>query len=377
MEKNSNILYFDYSATTPTNKDVLDIFNMVSLNFIGNPNSHHKLGIQANNLVNNSTDEISKLLSVLPNEVIYTSGASESNNMAIKGITTYEGKHIITTRFEHPSIYGPITYLEKNGYEVDFVKTNEKGMVDLDDLKSLLKDDTVLVTIASVNSEIGLKQPIKEIGELLLNYPNCVFHVDITQSIGKENISLENIDLASISAHKFFGIKGIGLLVKKENIKLEPLIHGGKSTTAFRSGTPAPALICSLAEALRIAYEELDLKYKRVEKWNNYLQDKLSNYEKVRINSNEYSIPHILNISILGTNPTKFQEALEEHKVYVSTQTACHTGSDVSLSVMALTKDEERAKSSIRISLSYVTTQDELDKFLIAFDECYKKMVNS
>lgn len=377
MKTNKKVIYLDYSATTPVNAEVLAIFNEISLNYIGNPNSHHQLGVKASNLINEASKEISQILNIKPNELIYTSGASEANNLAIKGIAekyAVQGKHIITTRFEHSSVYAPLTYLEKKGYEVDFVRTDENGMIDLDHLKSLLREDTILVSIASVNSEIGLRQPIQKIGKLLKAYPNCCFHVDMTQSIGKEKISLANLDLASFSAHKFFGLKGIGILVKKENLGLEPLIHGGKSTTIYRSGTPMTALIASLAKALDLATEDLENKQKQIREYNQYLKAELSKYDRVRINSNDYSLPHILNISVLGTEPEAFQKALEEYGIYISTQTACHTGSSSSLSVMALTNDQARAASSLRISLASITTEAEINQFLKAFAKCYQKL---
>lgn len=373
------MVYLDYSATTKTDLEVLDSFNKASLSFFSNPNSLHKLGTKANELINASTKQVADILGVKPSEIIYTSGASESNNTAIKGIFDKfqnRGKHIITTEFEHSSIYGPISYLQKyRDAVVDFVETDEFGRVKLDSLEKLITDETILVSICSVNSEIGIRQPIEEIGKLLKKYPKCFFHTDVTQSIGKEKISFENIDLASFSAHKFFGIKGIGCLIKKEHIEIEPLIHGGKSTTIYRSGTPQLPLIVSLSKALRLAYEDLDNKIKKIEEFNKYLQEELKTYDKVRINSNIYSIPQILNISVLGCKPETMQHALEEYDIYISTQTACAKGSEKSRAVYALTKDEERAKSSIRISISYVTTKEELDTFLEAFKECYKKLV--
>ena len=373
------MIYLDYSATTPTSEEVLDSFNKASRNFFANPNSLHKLGTQANELIEASTTQIADILKVKKEEIIYTSGASESNNTAIKGIAykyKNRGKHIITTEFEHSSIYGPISYLEKyEDFDVDFVETDEYGKVQIDSLKKLIRDDTILVSICSVNSEIGIRQPIEEIGEFLKDYPKCFFHVDLTQSIGKEKVNLENVDLASFSGHKIFGIKGIGCLIKKEKVQIEPLIHGGKSTTIYRSGTPQLPLIVSLSKALRLACDNLDEKINRIKEMNTYLKDNLSKYENVKINSNEYSIPQILNLSVMGVKPETMQHALEEYDIYISTQTACAKSGEMSKAVFALTKDEERAKSSIRISISYVTTMDELKEFLNCFDKCIKKLV--
>ena len=250
------MVYLDYSATTPVNKEVLDSF-VRSSEYIGNPNSLHKLGTDSKNLIDSATKQIKEILGT-DKEVIYTSGSSESNNLVIKGICSKyknRGNHIITSPFEHSSIYGPLNYLMDNGFEVDFVNLDSNGIVDLNHLKSLIKDNTILVSIASVNSEIGLLQPIDEIGKIVKEYPKCYFHSDMTQSIGKIKVPMENVDFISFSAHKFFGVKGIGCLLKNSNIVIDPLIHGGKSTTNYRSGTPALPLIVSLSKALRLSYE--------------------------------------------------------------------------------------------------------------------------
>ena len=368
--------YLDYSATTPVDEDVLNTFVEVNRKYIGNPNSLHKLGIESKSLIDAATNQIASLLNIKEKEIIYTSGASESNNLAIKGIAyKYQnrGKHIITTEFEHSSIYGPLTYLQKQGFTVDFVKTNEFGLVDLDDLKRLLNDETILVTVGAVNSEIGIIQPIDEIGKIIKNYPKCFFHVDITQAIGKINIDFENIDLASCSAHKIYGIKGIGMLYKKENISIEPLIHGGKSTTVYRSGTPCVGLIASFAKALRLMLQDIDKNYKYISTINEKLVNELSKYSDVSINSNKYCIPNILNISVQGIKPETMLHALENHDIYISTQTACSKGT-VSKSVLALTKDEKKASSSIRISLSHLTKEEEINYFVKCFDKCYNEL---
>ena len=368
--------YLDYSATTPTSEEVLNTFVEVSRRYIGNPNSLHKLGVEANEIIKASTKQISNLLNIKESEIIYTSGASESNNTAIKGIALkYQnrGRHIITTEFEHSSIYGPLTYLQKQGFKVDFVKTDEYGLVDINNLKELLTDETILVSIGYINSEIGIIQPINEIGKLLKDYNKCFFHVDMTQALGKIKIDLTNVDLASFSAHKIYGIKGIGMLYKKENISLEPLIHGGKSTTVYRSGTPATALIASFAKAMRLILEDLDKKYEYISKLNKMLKEGLK-YDKVYINSNEHCIPNVLNISVVGVKPETMLHALEKYDIYISTQTACSTGTS-SKSVYALTKDEDRSKSSLRISLSHLTKESDIEYFLEKFDVCYKELI--
>lgn len=372
------MVYLDYSATTPVSSEVLDTFVTASNKFIGNPNSLHRLGTESKNLIDSATEQIKRILNLNDKEVIYTSGSSESNNLVIKGIASKyknRGKHIITTPFEHSSIYGPLNYLIDNGFEVDFVNLDENGLVDLNHLKSIIRDDTILVTVSSVNSEIGLLQPIKEIGEIVSNYPKCYFHSDMTQSVGKVNVPMDNVDFISFSAHKFFGIKGIGCLLKKSNIVIDPLIHGGKSTTSYRSGTPALPLIASLSKALRLAYEDFDKKYNHVYELNKYLKEGLSSYSNVYINSNDKCIPHILNISVIDVKPETMLHALESYDIFISTQSACSSTNSESKAVLSLTKDEKRSKSSIRISISSITTKEEIDIFLEAFRKCYERLV--
>lgn len=371
------MIYLDYSATTPVNKEVLDSFNKANLEFVGNANSLHTLGINTSKLITSATKQIKDLLNIDDKEIIYTSSSSEANNLAIKGICLkYQnrGKHIITTKFEHSSVNGPLDYLKSLGFEISYVETNEFGIIDINNLKTLIREDTILVSINAINSELGIKQPIDEIGILLKDYPKCFYHVDLTQAIGKINIDFTNIDLACFSAHKIYGLKGIACLIKKENILLEPLIHGGKSTTEYRSGTPAHPLIVSISKALRLSMQNLNEKYNYVKELNSYLKERLNNFEGVFINSNDYCIPHILNISVIGIKSETLLHALEKYDVYVSTKSACSDETSLSESVLNLTNDKEKAHSSIRISLSSLTTKEELNEFIKYFELCYKKL---
>ena len=221
--------------------------------------------------------------------------------------------------------------------------------------------------MGSVNSEIGIRQPIEEIGKYLKENTKCFFHVDMTQSIGKDKVDFQYVDLASFSAHKIYGIKGIGCLIKKDNVALEPLINGGKSTTIYRSGTPQLSLIVSLAKALRLVLDNLDEKNKKVKKLNELLKEEVAKINGVSINSNSYCIPHILNMSVPTIKPETIQHALEEYDIYISTQTACSKSGEISQAVYALTKDETKASSSIRVSISYYTTEEEIKEFIKYF----------
>ena len=371
------MIYLDNSATTMVDDRVLETFNKVCKNYPGNSNSLHSLGIKSKELEEYATERISNLLGVKPSEIIYTSGASESNNTVLKGVASKyrnRGNHIITTPLEHSSIIETCKYLESKGFIIDYVKIKDNGLIDIEDLERLLSDNTILVSIAYIDSELGIKQDIDTIGKIIKKYPKCYFHVDATQAIGKIKVDPTNIDFISMSSHKIFGIKGIGLLIKKENIVIDNLIHGGKSTTIYRSGTPALPLICSLMKALELIIPNIDKNYEYVTTLNNKIKDNLKKYDKVHINSTENSIPYIINFSLLGVKPETFIHTMEEEEIYLSTKSACST-SDISLSVDSIYHNSEISKSSIRISLSYKNTLNEVDKFNEIFDKIYNKLV--
>lgn len=371
------MIYLDYSATTPVNDSVLDTYVKVTKNYIGNPNSLHKLGLESSKLINDATRQIKKILDIEEKEIIYTSGASEANNLAIFGVCRKyknRGKHIITTRLEHSSVSECFNELEKEGFRVSYVEIDSDGRVKLDDLKSLICDDTILVSICAVNSEIGLMQDLDGIGNLLKKYPKVIFHSDITQAIGKVKLNLWNVDMASMSSQKFYGMKGVGALLKNKNLEIEPIIYGGKSTTIYRSGTPATALIVSMSKALRLVYEDFEEKYAQVLELSNYLKQKLQIIDGIILNSTSCSLPHIVNISILNVKPETILHALEEDDIYISTQTACHKAGDLSTSVLELTKNELYATHSIRISISYLTTKNEINQFIDTLKEKIDKL---
>ncbi len=360
------MIYLDYSATTKASKNVIESFLNAERNFFANPNSNHKFGKQCKEEINKSIKLISKYLGVKENELIFTSGASESNNTVLKGLNV---NHIITTKLEHSSITTPIGYLQTKGVKIDFVDLDENGLVNIDSLKKLITNEETLVSICAVNSETGIRQNIEMIGKILKKYPNVYFHSDITQVLGKEQINLENVDLASFSGHKIYGFKGIGGLVKKQNIKLIPLIHGGKSTSVYRSGTPQTSLIISLGTAIEDAFNSLDESINYVKELNNYLKENIK--DLVTINSNDYSIPHILNFSIDGKNSEDTLEFFSKNDIYISSKTACSNGS-YSQVINELYKDMKRAEESVRVSISKNTTKEELDIFIEKLREWVK-----
>ena len=367
------MIYLDYAANTPIDKKVLDYYYDISQKYYGNPNSVHKIGKDAKNVIDKATENIAKKFGVSKEEIIYTSGATESNNMAIKGVCEKyknKGKHIIISSLEHNSIIASATVMQDKGFDVDLVPINKEGLVDINELKKLIREDTILVSIVAVDSEIGLVQPIEEISILLKQYPNIHFHTDATQAIGKVKIDYSNVDLITFSPHKFYGINGIGVLIKKKNTNLIPLISGGKSTTIYRSGTPVTPLIASVDKALDIALFNQDDRYNYVLDLNKKVINHLKKYNFIHINNTDKSIPFTINFSIKGVNSKDFAKMLEEKDVYISTKTSCCPDNTPSKLVYALTKDESLALTSVRISISHLTTQEEIEKFLEIFDEC-------
>ena len=371
------MIYLDYSANTPVDARVLEQFCAVERRCIGNANSHHQAGSAAKAEIDAATIKIASLLGVQPAEIIYTSSASEANNFALKGLarlSRHTGRHIISTPLEHSSVSGTLTALQEQGYEIDLLDVKQDGTVDLEHLRDLLRPDTICVAVTLVDSELGVVQPVQEIAAILKAYPHCHLHVDATQAVGKIPVSFEGVDTMSLTAHKFYGLNGIGLLIKRRNLALEPLIHGGESTTIYRSGTPTVALASSLACALDLAVTDLPGRVDHVAKLNAELRAALSTYPLVRINSPEHAIPHVLNLSVRNVKGTVFQRELDAKGVCVSVKSACSSDGLPSRAVFAVSRDRRNALSSWRISLSHLTTEDEIKAFLQAFDVCYREL---
>ncbi len=364
------MIYLDYSATYPTKKEVLETFVKTSELYIGNSNSIHNLGIESYKLIKEATAQVAFLLGVKESEIIYTSGASEGNNHIIKSICeNQKTKNIIlTTKYEHPSVNGPLNYLKEKNFIVKYLKTYKNGIVDLKELEKEDFSKVALTTICAVNSEIGIRQPIEKIGYLLKN--KCPFHSDLTQIIGKQKISFKNLDFATFSAHKFGGFKGIGITYKKETKIITPLIHS--ENYEARGGTPPTELIVSTSKALRLALEKVDKNYKIVEILKESLIENLSKVDELTINSNDYCIPHIVNFSVNNIKPETVVNALSKNNIFISTQTACSSKDNYSKTIFELTKDMKKAKTSLRVSIASITNEDEINQFVSEL----KKIIN-
>jgi len=370
------VVYLDYSATTPVLPEVLDSYNKVTEEYFANSSSLHSLGIKSNELLKSATKQIAELLSIKEEEFTFVSGATEANNMALLGVAeTYKryGNHIAISTMEHPSMYGICKHLEKLGFIIDYINVTNEGVIDFDDLKNKVTKDTILVSISAVNSETGARQPLKTIRQVIhKNNENVIFHSDMTQAIGKVPIIIDDVDLASISGEKIYGPAGIGLLYHTKGLVLVPLMYGAHEGE-LRPGTMPLPLIVSFAKALRLSLKDLAKKEDTVRKYRDKIIAHLADYPDVYINSSKYCIPHILNISIMGIKPETFIHALETDEVYVSSNTACTSGKP-SPAIMAMYNDQERSKTTIRISLSYLTLPSEIGLFLDSFDKHYEEL---
>lgn len=371
------MVYLDYSATTPVSYDVLESYIHATKDFMGNANSIHSLGVKSKALMNSAIKQISEIFNVLESELTFTSGATESNNFALIGTSLANmkmGNHIIVSKLEHPSIYSICHYLEGLGFEISYVNNTSDGLIDFEDLKSKVREDTILVSICAVNSETGVRQPLKMIRQIIKKQNiNTLLHSDMTQALGKVPVNFHDVDLASCTAHKIYGPKGIGLFYKNSRVPFTPVLYGSGHENMLNPGTPPLPLIVAFAKAIRLATADLEKRENFIQRLNDRIVSELEHYDGVLINRTKISIPHILNISFTDIKSETFLHALEEYEIYVSTNTACSSG-DFSTSVMAIYNDRKRASSTLRISLSYLTTTDEVNKFLACFHLVYKKL---
>ncbi len=371
-------IYLDYAATTPVDNKVLDSYYKLLKENFGNSDSIHEVGNKAAFYLKQARSQIASLLHVKEDEIIFTSGSTESNNLAIKGVAfAYQnrGKHIITTKIEHPSVLDSCKQLEENfGFEVTYLGVNSEGKIDLDELKNSLRKDTILVSIMAVNNEMGSIQDIKEISKIIKENSTALYHIDATQAMCKEKLDYNLADLYNFSSHKFYGLKGSSVLVKKEKVRLLPILSGGQQENGFRGGTSNWPSHVMLAKSLRLGLENFDEHYNYVKELKEYLFNSLKKIDNVVINSPLNSTPYILNIYIKNKRGEVIVNALSSLGIYVSTKSACSSRSkDYSASLYELTKDTTISKNSLRISLSHLTTKEDIDIFVSSL----KKIVDN
>ena len=373
------VIYLDNASTSKVDPEVLDSFNQITLKYFANPSSIHSLGQESNRLLEKSREQILCLFKLKHHDVIFTSGATEANNLAIKGYAfanRTRGNHLITTATEHPSVLNTFKALEKYGFEITILPVNKKGAVEVNSLKTAIKDNTILVSVMAVNNEIGAINPIGEIGELLKNYPKIAFHVDMTQAIGKVSIPLENVDMFSFAGHKIHGLLGSGALIKEKKIILESQNTGGGQENDLRSGTNTVALSASLAKALRLALDKQKDNYEKVSILRDHLVAYLKNNDdRFVINSLDNNNPYIVNFSLLNRKASVVVEALSNKGIMVSSLSACHSkNEDYSYVVYALTNDMKLAHNTVRVSFSYDNTLDDVELFIRALDKIVKEI---
>jgi cysteine desulfurase len=375
------MIYFDNSATTKPYKEVLETYMTVSEQFFGNPSSIHKLGGKSEQLLSKARIQIADLLSVQPSEIIFTSGGTEGNNLAIKGTALMHrsrGKHLITTEMEHPSIYEAYKQLEELGFDVTYLSPDEDGFISVEKVAEALREDTILVSIIHVNNETGAIQPISEVGQFLKNYPKIFFHVDAVQGIGKVPLHIKKsaIDLLTVSGHKFHSVKGTGFLYVREGVTLSSMMTGGSQEREIRSGTENLAGIVAMARALRITLEKQKLMSDHLLTLRKELLHHLVKIDDAVINSPSSNFaPHILNISFVGLKPEVIVHALSEENIYISTKSACSSKNyEISRVLQSMGKSEQVAGSAIRISLSYENTIEEVKLFNEVMNEVIKNL---
>lgn len=358
-------VYLDNAATTKLSKEVYDIMCKCLLDSYANPSSIYRIGREARKIIEDSRSTIAKYMGVEKNEIIFTSGATEADNLAIMGVcASEEPKHIITTKIEHKAVLNTCKYLEQLGYEVTYLDVDAKGLISVESVEKAIKDNTVLISIMSVNNEIGTIMPINEIGKLA-HSRNILFHTDAVQGFGKVHIDMENIDLMSISGHKIHGPKGIGVLYVKDGVKITSCLHGGRQELGLRPGTENVAAIEAMAMAVQKIMEDYNNGInEKIRQKRNYLYNKIiDRIDDVELNGDfEKRIANNINISIDGVEGVVLVDQLSREGIYISTGSACNASTiEPSYVLKALNIDDNKALSSVRITLDNDISYEDLD----------------
>ncbi|KXT76162.1 cysteine desulfurase family protein [Streptococcus sp. DD12] len=375
------MIYFDNAATTEMSPQALATYQQVATRMMGNPSSLHQLGEQATRILQASRQQIAELLAKEPSEIFFTSGGTESDNWAIKGVAfekAYLGKHIIISAVEHPAVRESALWLESQGFEVDVAPVDAQGRLLIDAFKALLREDTILVSIMAVNNEVGAIQPLKEVAAILADKPKVTFHVDAVQSVGKlalEEVLLPRVDLASFSAHKFHGPRGVGFLYKKLGKKITPLLNGGGQEEGLRSTTENVAGIAAMAKALRLTLETAEQDRQKLKAMKEVLYQALTDFPAVSLYSGLAGfVPNILTFGISGVRGEVLVHAFENHAIFLSTTSACSSKAGKPAgTLLAMGVPTKKAQTAVRISLDEINTMAEVEQFLTVFRLIYKE----
>lgn len=373
------MIYLDNSATTKPDQAVLESFLQVSSEYFANPSSIHQLGGTTEKLLIAAREQAKDILGVEREEIVFTSGGTEGNNTAIKGIALEHqgrGRHIITSQVEHPSIYEACAALEAIGFEVTYLPVDEDGAVSAESVEAAIRKDTILISIMHVNNETGAIQPVGEIGKIAKRHPKLVFHVDAVQGLGKVPLQLTDsgIDLCTFSGHKIHGLKGTGMLYVNKRTNLFPLLHGGNQERSIRSGTENLAGAVAFVKAMRIIKEKERNQVGELYRMRDYLIGELKSMDGVMVNTPGHAAPHIVNISAPGIKPEVIIHMLGEKGIFISTKSACSSKlKDESKVLAACGFNRERTTSALRISLTYGNTMEEMKQFISALEDALKQ----
>ena len=374
------MIYLDNCATTKPYKEALDAFVEVNTSYYGNPASINKFGKTTNKLLSAARAQVATILGVGEDSIFFTSCATESNNIALLGSVEHKkdfGNRIIVSKIEHPSVLETFRELERHGFILDYVNVDENGIIDLNHLKTLLTKETILLSVMQVNNVFGAIQPINEISEILKDYPKVHFHVDGVQGVLKNSIDLSKVDSYSISAHKFHGLKGIGVLYLKSRRTVHNITFGGGQEDGLRSGTVNVAAAVSLAKSLRLSQEKVEVIKVKHKEYKKLIIDEFSKYKHIVINSplSENFVDSIVNISLPKIKGEVIVNALNDRGIMVSTTSACSSKTfHLNEALYARGLSKENIEGSIRVSFSYETTRKEVETFIeVLIDEYNKK----
>lgn len=375
------MIYFDNSATTKPYPEALATYTEVASKIWGNPSSLHNLGSQATRILEASRKQIASLLGKKAEEIFFTSGGTEGDNWAIKGVAFEKapyGKHVIVSAIEHPAVKESALWLQGQGFEVDIAPVDARGFVQVEELKKLLRPDTTLVSIMAVNNEVGSIQSIQAIADLLADRPTITFHVDGVQALAKVSTGLylpERVDLATFSSHKFHGLRGVGFLYLKEGKKISPLLTGGGQEKDLRSTTENLAGIAATAKALRLAMERQEEFARKCHQLKEVIREELVHYPDVTVFSGDEGFaPHILTFGIKGVRGEVIVHAFEEYEIYISTTSACSSKAGKPAgTLIAMGVDKALAQTAVRLSLDLENDMSQVEQFLTKFKLIYEK----
>ena len=376
------MIYLDNSATTKPHESVLQTFLQVNEHYFANPASIHQAGVEANDLLSRAREQVASILNTEEKQVIFTSGGTESNNFALYGIaksSTHKGKHIIVSEIEHPSVLEAAKRLISEGFDIEYLRVDEHGKLSVEQLKRIIRKDTILVSVMHVNNEMGAISPIHEMAKIIHEKSRAVFHVDAVQSFGKMHVAFDGEngpDILTVSGHKIHGIKGSGIIAFRKQLNISPFLVGGGQEFGLRSGTVSVPLAVSFAKAARLAVENIEGMQDKYKKWNDELRNYLKQFgEEIFVLSPTDAADHILSFSVKGLKGEILINALQKENIIVSTSSACSSKQTKDSHVVEAMKIAPQYKKGvIRISFGAMTTEQDVEAFKVRFKQVMNEL---